>query len=77
MRSSAVICATVGALALTGIVTMAPAQARVHHPGAYAYAPGHGWGRGYWRSRGPYYHYGVFQESQHGGPPSYSWPLGK
>ncbi|MDA9435825.1 hypothetical protein [Bradyrhizobium sp. CCBAU 51627] len=109
MRSSARICATVGALALTGIATTVPAQARHFGPGfaggliagallagaassAYAYAPGPDYGYapdpdyvyayapapGYYfgRREHPYRTYGVYDESQHGGQPSYSSPTG-
>ena len=99
MKSLAIVCATVGALALSGIATAVPAQARGFGPGfagglvagalvggaassAYAYAPspgygyGYGWEPGYYaRSSGPYETFGVYDESQHGGQPSYSRPL--
>ncbi|GGI34305.1 hypothetical protein [Bradyrhizobium guangdongense] len=109
MRSSALVCATVGALALTGIATTAPAQARHFGPAfaggliagalvagaassAYAYAPGPGYAYddgpaytygyasapGYYipRREHPYRTYGVYDESQHGGQPSYTSPTG-
>lgn len=103
MRSSARVCATVGALALTGLATTMPAQARHFGPAfaggliagalvagaassAYAYAPGPGYGYAYGYEPAPgYYHarrehpyrtYGVYDESQHGGQPSYTSPSG-
>jgi hypothetical protein len=55
---------------------------------AYAYAPGPGYGYGYGyvdegypgpvyggRGRGPYQTFGVYDESAHGGQPSYTRPL--
>jgi hypothetical protein len=104
MKSSALVCTAIGALALGGIATTMPAQARDFGPAlaggliagalvagalssAYAYAPGpayaydgYGWGPGYYGyygGRGPYHTYGSFDESQHGGTPSYSRPLGR
>jgi hypothetical protein len=104
MKSLAIACATVGTLALSGIATTMPAQARHFGPGfaggliagalvagaassAYAYGPGYayygdgpvydgpvyyGYGPGYYgRYRHPYQSYGVYNDSQHGGQPSY------
>ena len=104
MRLSAVLCGTVGALALAGLATTVPAQARDFGPAfaggvvagalaagaassAYAYAPGpgyayegyayEGYAPGYYARNGrPYQTFGVYDESQHGGQPSYSRPLG-
>ena len=104
MKSSAILCAAAGALALGGVATTSPAQARGFGPAfaggvvagalvagaassAYAYAPGpgyaydgyayEGYAPGYYaRSGRPYQTYGVYDESQHGGQPSYSRPLG-
>lgn len=100
MKSLTIVSAAVGALALGGLVTAVPAQARGFGPGfagglvagaivggavssAYAYAPGpgyayggYGWEPGYYaRSSQPYETFGVYDESQHGGQPSYSRPL--
>lgn len=97
MRSPAII----GVVAVAGLATTMPAQARHFRPGfagglvagalvagaassAYAYAPGpgyayggYGWGPGYdARDGGAYRNYGVYDESQHGGQPSYTRPLG-
>jgi hypothetical protein len=105
MRKLSIICATVGAIALTGLVTAAPAAARSGWgPGfagglvggaivggaassAYDYAPGPGYGvggyeseygvRGYGSYGHPYRTFGTYDESQHGGQPSYGRPLGE
>ncbi|THD70886.1 MAG: hypothetical protein E7813_06780 [Bradyrhizobium sp.] len=103
MQRSAIIFATVGALALTAIVSTGTAEARRgFRPGfpgaliagaaiagvassAYAWAPGdprpvYGYdgyvgGPGYYAGPVPYgYSYGGYDESRHGGQPSYSRP---
>jgi hypothetical protein len=105
MKGSSVICATVGALALAGIATTMPAEARGGFgPGlagaavggaivagaassAYAYGPGPAYAYdSYDYDGGPGYYgapyggrysrntYGSYDESQHGGQPSYSRP---
>jgi hypothetical protein len=103
MKRSSAIFATVGALALAGIATTLPAQARGFGPGlagavvggaivagaassAYAYGPGPGYYDSYAYDAGPGYYgapygrryngntYGGYDESQHGGQPSYSRP---
>ena len=100
MKTSSIICTTVGALALTAVATTMPAEARHgFEPGlaggviagalvagaassAYAYGPGLGYVYGGYESEpgyyAPYGHpyetYGAYNESQHGGQPSYSQP---
>lgn len=101
MKSPAIICASIGALALATIAATAPVQARGFGrafvggavagavlagaaSSAYAYAPGpgyayesYGWRPGYYGRYGhPYETYGVYDESQHGGEPSYTRPFG-
>jgi hypothetical protein len=98
MKPSAIISATIGAVALTGLAMTMPAQARGFGPAiaggviagglvagaatsAYAYDTGpyaYDGGRVYYEHRGhPYRTFGTYDESQHGGQPSYSRPLGE
>jgi hypothetical protein len=100
MKRSSIICAAIGALALTGIATTMPAQARGlgraiaggviggaiiagAASSAYAYDGGPAYAYdsydapGYYAPHARRYNgntYGGYDESQHGGQPSYSRP---